>query len=207
MRLSFVVKSLLQKEKRLRIIILGADNAGKTSILRSFMNQNILDIAPTFGYQIVDTTCTVGGLQYSVEFLDIGGQASIRAYWDTYYAGADGVLFVYDNYGSSEYMDILKATVSHPTLRHSAFICAANKVDDDSDSNKQGTIEIARHQIDEEVPFDFVASIKNLGNASKTEKQAIPIIYTSAKTGKNIKKIFSTLLETILKNRADHGLL
>ena len=52
MGLLTILKKLKQKEKEMRILILGLDNAGKTTILKKFNGEDISEIAPTLGFNI-----------------------------------------------------------------------------------------------------------------------------------------------------------
>jgi len=52
MGLLTILKKIKQKEKELRILILGLDNAGKTTILRKFNGEDIREICPTVGFNI-----------------------------------------------------------------------------------------------------------------------------------------------------------
>jgi len=49
---SFDVKQVKQKEKEVRLLILGLDNAGKTTILRKFSGEPTDKIEPTLGFNI-----------------------------------------------------------------------------------------------------------------------------------------------------------
>ena len=42
-------KQLKKNEKEVRILVLGLDNAGKTTILKSLSNEDITQITPTHG--------------------------------------------------------------------------------------------------------------------------------------------------------------
>ena len=81
--------------KEVRILILGLDNAGKTTILYRLQNdseENIQTI-PTIGFN-------VEVLQYkNIKFQvwDLGGQTSIRPYWRCYYPNTDAIIFVVDS--------------------------------------------------------------------------------------------------------------
>jgi ADP-ribosylation factor-like protein 1 len=78
--------------KEVRVLILGLDNAGKTTILCRLQNdseENIQTI-PTVGFN-------VEVLQYkNIKFQvwDLGGQTSIRPYWRCYYPNTDAIIFV-----------------------------------------------------------------------------------------------------------------
>jgi ADP-ribosylation factor-like protein 2 len=47
-----ILKKLKEKEKEMRILILGLDNAGKTTILKKFNGEDINEISPTLGFNI-----------------------------------------------------------------------------------------------------------------------------------------------------------
>ena len=47
-----ILKKTKEKEKEMRILILGLDNAGKTTILKKFNGENIDEISPTLGFNM-----------------------------------------------------------------------------------------------------------------------------------------------------------
>jgi ADP-ribosylation factor-like protein 2 len=47
-----IPKKNKQKEKEIRLLILGLDNAGKTTILKKFNGEDINSISPTLGFNI-----------------------------------------------------------------------------------------------------------------------------------------------------------
>ena len=82
-----------EKEKEVRILILGLDNAGKTTILRKFCGESIDTIAPTLGFNIK----TLEHKGYQLNIWDVGGQKTIRAYWRNYFERTDGLIWVVDS--------------------------------------------------------------------------------------------------------------
>ena len=46
------LRAKLKKEQKAKILILGLDNSGKTTIIKSIMGQDVNDIAPTLGFTI-----------------------------------------------------------------------------------------------------------------------------------------------------------
>jgi ADP-ribosylation factor-like protein 2 len=90
---SLPTAQIKQKEKEIRLLILGLDNAGKTTILKKFCGQPIDMIEPTTGFNI--QTLQLAG--YNLNLWDVGGQKSIRAYWRNYFEQTDGVLWVVDS--------------------------------------------------------------------------------------------------------------
>ena len=52
MGLLTILKKVKQKERELRLLILGLDNAGKTTIMKRICGEDIHEIAPTVGFNI-----------------------------------------------------------------------------------------------------------------------------------------------------------
>ena len=47
-----IVRKLRQKEKEMKILIIGLDNAGKTTIVKKFNNEPTDTVEPTLGFDI-----------------------------------------------------------------------------------------------------------------------------------------------------------
>ena len=47
-----IVKKAKEKEKEMRLLVLGLDNAGKTTIIKKFNGEDINEISPTLGFNI-----------------------------------------------------------------------------------------------------------------------------------------------------------
>ena len=60
----------------MRILMVGLDNAGKTTILRKFNGEDVNTIAPTLGFNIK----TLEFRGYKLNVWDVGGQKTIRNY-------------------------------------------------------------------------------------------------------------------------------
>mmetsp|Transcript_53281 Transcript_53281/g.79149 ORF Transcript_53281/g.79149 Transcript_53281/m.79149 type:complete len:187 (+) Transcript_53281:171-731(+) len=93
MGLLSILKKVKAKEKEIRLLILGLDNAGKTTILRKFAGETIDKIEPTLGFNIK----TLTHLNYTLNFWDVGGQRTIRSYWRNYFEKTDGLIWVVDS--------------------------------------------------------------------------------------------------------------
>jgi ADP-ribosylation factor-like protein 2 len=52
MGLLTILKKVKQKEQELRILILGLDNAGKTTVMKRVSGEDIHEISPTVGFNI-----------------------------------------------------------------------------------------------------------------------------------------------------------
>lgn len=77
----------------IRILILGLDNAGKTTLLYKLQLNQIIETVPTIGFNV--ETVTYNNLQLQV--WDLGGQGTIRPYWRCYYPNTNAVIYVVDS--------------------------------------------------------------------------------------------------------------
>eukprot|EP00055_Hartaetosiga_balthica_P011597 m.53263 g.53263 ORF g.53263 m.53263 type:complete len:228 (-) comp7657_c0_seq3:1515-2198(-) len=128
MGLLTILKKLKQKEKELRILILGLDNAGKTTILRKFNGDDIDEIMPTLGFNIK----TLEHRGYSLNFWDVGGQRSLRSYWRNYFEKTDGLIWVVDSCDKRRMDDCkleLASLLQEERLAGVSLLVFANKQD------------------------------------------------------------------------------
>ncbi|KAF4670563.1 hypothetical protein FOZ61_010154 [Perkinsus olseni] len=88
-----ILKKLKRDEREARILVLGLDNAGKTTILRKLSDEDITQVMPTQGFNI--KSLVRDGFKLNV--WDIGGQKTIRPYWSNYFEATDGLVFVIDS--------------------------------------------------------------------------------------------------------------
>jgi ADP-ribosylation factor-like protein 3 len=126
--LSILKKLKRSTEKEARILVLGLDNAGKTTLLKQLSNEPVENILPTQGFNIKSVT-TNG---YKLNVWDLGGQRVIRGYWQNYYDHTDALLFVIDSSDRRrlvESADQLKELIEDERLTHIPLIVFANKQD------------------------------------------------------------------------------
>ncbi len=64
-----ILKKTKEKEKEMRLLILGLDNAGKTTILKKFNGEDISKISPTLGFNIK----TLHYKDFKLNVWDVGG--------------------------------------------------------------------------------------------------------------------------------------
>mmetsp|Transcript_22754 Transcript_22754/g.26736 ORF Transcript_22754/g.26736 Transcript_22754/m.26736 type:complete len:186 (+) Transcript_22754:88-645(+) len=116
--------------KEVRILILGLDNAGKTTILYKLQNESDEDIQtiPTIGFNV--ETLSYKNIKFQV--WDLGGQTSIRPYWRCYYPNTDAIIFVVDS-ADKERLNVaqqeLLAMLEEEELKDAILLVFANKQD------------------------------------------------------------------------------
>jgi GTP-binding protein SAR1 len=81
------------ENKTATIIILGLDNAGKTTLLHKMQTGKVLSFAPT---EIArDEHFSFGGVTFRA--WDLGGHEAVRHLWQDYCVGAGAVVFMVDS--------------------------------------------------------------------------------------------------------------
>ncbi|THV76348.1 ARF/SAR superfamily [Aureobasidium pullulans] len=119
---------LVWAKKEIRILILGLDNAGKTTLLYRLKIGEVVTTIPTIGFNV--ESVNYKNLNFNV--WDLGGQTSIRPYWRCYYANTAAVIFVIDSTDVdrlSTAADELSAMLNEEELRDAALLVFANKQD------------------------------------------------------------------------------
>ncbi|KAM7237010.1 hypothetical protein CapIbe_011254 [Capra ibex] len=111
-----------------KVIIVGLDNAGKTTILYQFLMNEVVHTSPTIGSNVEEIVVK------NTHFLmwDIGGQESLRSSWNTYYSNTEFIILVVDSI-DRERLAITKEELyrmlAHEDLRKAAVLIFANKQD------------------------------------------------------------------------------
>ncbi|XP_034271287.1 putative ADP-ribosylation factor-like protein 5C isoform X1 [Pantherophis guttatus] len=123
-----------------KVIIIGLDNAGKTTILYQFLMNEVVHTSPTIGSNVEEI------IQHKTHFLmwDIGGQENLRSTWNTYYSNTEFVILVIDS-TDRERLTVTKEELykmlAHEDLRNAAVLIFANKQDI---KNSMSTSEISK---------------------------------------------------------------
>jgi len=114
--------------KEMRILMLGLDAAGKTTILYKLkLNQSVTTI-PTVGFNV--ETVTYKNVKFNV--WDVGGQDKIRPLWRHYYTGTQGLIFVVDSNDRDridEARQELHRIINDREMRDALLLVFANKQD------------------------------------------------------------------------------
>ena len=115
-------------KKDVRMLMVGLDAAGKTTILYQLkMGENVKTI-PTIGFNV--ETLDYKGLNFTV--WDVGGQDKIRVLWRHYYQNTDGLIFVVDSNDREridEAAEELKKMLGEEELKDCVVLVMANKQD------------------------------------------------------------------------------
>ncbi|XP_061079368.1 ADP-ribosylation factor 1-like [Conger conger] len=115
-------------KKEMRILMVGLDAAGKTTILYKLKLGEIVTTIPTIGFNVE----TVEYKNISFTVWDVGGQDKIRPLWRHYYQNTQGLIFVVDSNDRermTEAKEELCRMLGEDELRDAVVLVFANKQD------------------------------------------------------------------------------
>ncbi|GES78113.1 ADP-ribosylation factor [Rhizophagus clarus] len=115
-------------KKEMRILMVGLDAAGKTTILYKLKLGEIVTTIPTIGFNVE----TVEYKNISFTVWDVGGQDKIRPLWRHYFQNTQGIIFVVDSNDReriSEAREELQRMLNEDELRDALLLVFANKQD------------------------------------------------------------------------------
>ena len=118
----------LAASKEARILLLGLDNAGKTSLLYKLTLDENIRTLPTIGFNVE----SVKYKKLKFVMWDIGGQEKLRRLWQHYYKGTDALIYVVDS-ADKERIELateeLKIMLQDEDMKNVAVLVFANKQD------------------------------------------------------------------------------
>jgi len=94
--------SIFWRNKEAKILLIGLDNAGKTSILYKLKLGELINTYPTIGFNL--ETVEYNNIKFTV--WDVGGQDKIRKLWQYYFVGNNGIIFVIDSSDTERYEEV-----------------------------------------------------------------------------------------------------
>merc|ERR1711865_1099635 len=125
--LSKVWERLFSKEE-MRILMVGLDAAGKTTILFKLKLGEVVTTIPTIGFNV--ETVEYKNIRFNA--WDVGGQDRIRKLWRFYYQGSQGIIFVVDSSDRDRIVDAheeLSKLLNDDELNDAVVLVFANKQD------------------------------------------------------------------------------
>ena len=126
--ISKILEFFTKNRNNFKIIILGLQEAGKTTILYRLSLGQFVKTSPTIGSNVEELTYN----NVKFQAWDLGGQESIRALWDVYYVNTDAVIYVIDS-KNDENFEISKSefykVLANKNLKNSVILIFANKQD------------------------------------------------------------------------------
>merc|ERR1711976_726432 len=110
----------------MRILMVGLDAAGKTTILYKLKLGEVVTAIPTIGFNVEE----VSYKNISFHVWDVGGQDKIRTLWRHYYTNTQGIIFVVDSNDRDRIDDAreeLHKMINDEELKDAIVLVYANK--------------------------------------------------------------------------------
>ncbi|KAH9417268.1 ADP-ribosylation factor protein 1 [Dermatophagoides pteronyssinus] len=179
---------LFQKDEYY-ILILGLDNAGKTT----FLEQTKISMNPNYrGLNLMKISCTVGlnigkidNNGVILNFWDLGGQSELQCLWDKYYAESHAIIYVVDSSDQQRLDESKRAfekMIENESLKGTPLLFVANKQDVSC------------------MPITRIMDEFRLETIISAAQRDFHFVAVSALKGDGIKESIDWIIETVKKN-------
>ena len=130
-----------QGDQQFKIIIIGMNNAGKTTILYKLALDEVIITEATIGSNVEE----VHHKNIKLQVWDLGGQENLRSAWDAYYQSTDAIIYVIDSADDSLIHDSkaeFANMMNNNELKDAVILIFANKSDMPNARNVQELTEL-----------------------------------------------------------------
>lgn len=120
------------KQPQAQVLLLGLDNAGKSTLLYKLKHDASVTTSPTIGFNVEMLDVKKNRKNIALTVWDVGGQGKMREHWKSFHNDVAAVVFVVDSSDGGRLDEAhreLERTLRSEQLRGRPLILLANKQD------------------------------------------------------------------------------
>lgn len=174
--------------KEASLIIVGLDNAGKTTLLHRLQTGAVRQFTPT--ERVNEQKFEIAGVKF--HGFDLGGHDAVRHLWEEYYLETDAIIFMVDCTDVRRFEEAkeeLEEILDYEPISGIPIAILSNKVDRKDATHIDGVVKA--------IGLDEMYNESNNGKNSNSRQAPIKIFETSVLKGMGIEEAFKWLSENI----------
>jgi GTP-binding protein SAR1 len=176
------------QDKEASLIVIGLDNAGKTTLLHRLQTGTVRQFTPT--ERVNEQKFEIAGVKF--QGFDLGGHDAVRHLWEEYYLETDAIIFMVDCTDVRRFEEAkeeLEEILDYEAISGIPIVILSNKVDRKDATHLDDVVKA--------IGLDEMYHDNKHDKMDKARQAPIKIFETSVLKGMGIEEAFKWLSENI----------